>query len=557
MSFLQNPKKIKGAELFIKCLEEEGVEYIFGLPGEENLDFLECLCKSNKIKLILTRHEQGAGFMAATYGRLTGKAGVCLTTLGPGATNLVTSAAYAQLGGMPLVMITGQKPIKNTKQGKFQILDVVDLMQPITKYTHQISSANMIASEVREAFRLAEEERPGAVHLELPEDIASEETRRRPLLKSIVRRPIPDEKSINQAVELIERSKKPILVLGGGANRTSTSNMLLEFVEKTKIPFITTQLGKGALNERHENFLGCAALSNGDFVHRAIQESDQIITVGQDNFEKPPFIMSEKEGTKVIHIDHITANVNGIYFPQLMVTGDIANAIWQIKEKIKVNPQWDFSKMLLTRKAHLEHSEKIRDDDRFPIFPPFLVRQIRNVMPADGIITMDNGVYKLWFARGYPALHQNTVILDNALASMGAGLPSAITAAMIFPDKKVISVCGDGGFMMNSQELETAVRLGVNLTVVILNDKAYGMVKWKQENMKFSDFGLSFENPDFVKYADAYGAKGYRIDNAENLTETLESCLNSPGVHVIDCPVDYSENDKILNKDLKRISSAL
>ena len=296
MSFLKNQKKIKGAELFIKCLEEEGVEYIFGLPGEENLDFLECLCKSNKIKLILTRHEQGAGFMAATYGRLTGKAGVCLTTLGPGATNLVTSAAYAQLGGMPLVMITGQKPIKNTKQGKFQILDVVDLMQPITKYTHQISSANMIASEVREAFRLAEEERPGAVHLELPEDIASEETRRRPLPKSITRRPVADEKSINQAIGLIEKAKRPILVLGGGANRTSTNKMLLEFVEKTKIPFITTQLGKGALNERHEYYLGCAALSNGDFVHRAIQESDQIITVGQDNFEKPPFIMREIEG---------------------------------------------------------------------------------------------------------------------------------------------------------------------------------------------------------------------------------------------------------------------
>ena len=556
MSFLKTNKKIIGAELFIKCLEEEGVEYVFGLPGEENLDFLECLCKSNKIKLILTRHEQGAGFMAATYGRLTGKAGVCLTTLGPGATNLVTSAAYAQLGGMPLVMITGQKPIKNTKQGKFQILDVVDLMKPITKYTHQISSANMVASEVREAFRLAEEERPGAVHLELPEDIASEPTRRRPLPKSIVRRPIADEKSIDQAIELIEKAKKPLLVLGGGANRTSTHQMLSEFVEKTKIPFITTQLGKGVLNERHENFLGCAALTSGDFVHRALQESDQIITIGQDNYEKPPFIMREG-GTKVIHIDHVAAHINGIYFPQLMVIGDIANSIWQIKNKLKINSQWDFSKMLLTRKAHLEHSTKIREDDRFPIFPPFLVRQIRNVMPSDGIITLDNGVYKLWFARGYPALHQNTVILDNALASMGAGLPSAITAAMIYPDKKVISVCGDGGFMMNSQELETAVRLGVNLTVVILNDKAYGMVKWKQENMNFSDFGLSFENPDFVKYAEAYGAKGYRITNGENLNETLELCLKSSGVHLIDCPVDYSENDQILNHDLKNLSAKL
>ncbi len=557
MSFLKNNKKKTGAELLVKCLEQEGVEYIFGLPGEENLDFLQYLSKSNKIKLILTRHEQGAGFMAATYGKLTGKPGVCLSTLGPGATNLVTSAAYAQLGGMPMVMITGQKPINSSKQGKFQLLDVIDLMQPITKFTNQISSANMIPSRVREAFRLAVEERPGAVHLELPEDIAVDKTRRIPLPKSITRRPIADEKVIMQAIELIEKAKKPVLVLGGGANRTLTNKMLLEFVEKTNVPFITTQLGKGVLDERHENFLGCAALSSGDFVHRAIEESDLIITVGHDEIEKPPFIMTEHDRRKVIHINHSSASIDAIYFPQLMVVGDIANSIWQIKEKIKVNPDWDFSKMLKSRQAHLEHSKKIRDDDRFPIFPPYLVRQIRNVMPSDGIITLDNGVYKLWFARGYPALNRNTVILDNALATMGAGLPSAITASMIFPDKKVISVCGDGGFMMNSQELETAVRLGTNLTVIILNDKAYGMVKWKQENMEFSDFGLSFENPDFVKYAEAYGAKGYTITNAKDLALTVENCINSTGVNVIDCPIDYSENDKILNKDLKKISSSL
>ena len=557
MSFLKNQKKISGAELFIKCLEQEGVEYIFGLPGEENLDFLEHLSKSDKIKLILTRHEQGAGFMAATYGRLTGKAGVCLSTLGPGATNLITSAAYAQLGGVPMLMITGQKPIKSSKQGKFQILDVVDLMQPITKYTNQITSANLIPSRVREAFRIAEEEKPGAVHLELPEDIASETSRRIPLPRSISRRPVPDEKAIIQATDMIEKSSKPVLILGGGANRTLTNKMLLEFVEKTKIPFITTQLGKGVLDERHDYFLGCAALSSGDFVHQAIEESDLIITVGHDEVEKPPFVMKEFDRRKVIHINHSSAIIDAIYFPQYMVVGDIANTIWQIKERIKNNPKWDFSKMLKVRVAHLEHSKKIREDDRFPIFPPYLVRQIRNLMPSDGIITLDNGVYKLWFARGYPALHQNTVILDNALASMGAGLPSAITAAMIFPDKKVLSVCGDGGFMMNSQEMETAVRLGVNLTVVILNDKAYGMVKWKQENMKFTDYGLSFENPDFVKYAESYGAIGHQINKSSELSTTIEYCLNTPGVHLIDCPVDYSENDKILNKDLKRISSSL
>ncbi len=270
---------VKGADLLLSCLEEEGVEYVFGLPGEENLDFLQSLSKSKKIKLILTRHEQAAGFMAATYGRLTGKAGVCLTTLGPGATNLVTAAAYAQLGGMPLVMITGQKPIKSSKQGKFQILDVVDVMGPITKSSDQLTSADIIAARVREAFRLAEEERPGAVHLELPEDIAVEETDQKPIVRSISRRPIAEGKAITTAVKLIEEAKSPVLVLGGGANRTLTRKMLFEFIDKTKIPFVTTQLGKGVVDERHLCFLGCAALSSGDFVHAGIEKSDLVITV--------------------------------------------------------------------------------------------------------------------------------------------------------------------------------------------------------------------------------------------------------------------------------------
>ena len=549
-------QSINGASLLVKCLEEEGVEYIFGLPGEENLEFLNSLSKS-KINLILTRHEQAAGFMAATYGRLTGKTGVCLATLGPGATNLVTAAAYAQLGGMPMMMITGQKPIKSSKQGKFQILDVVDLMQPITKYTHQISSANMIPSRVREAFRLAEEERPGAVHLELPEDIAIEETKRFPLARSKVRRPVPDEKAIDEAVTMLESSKSPLLVLGGGANRTYTNKMLNEFIEKTQIPFITTQLGKGVLDERHKLSMGCAVLTSGDFVHRSIEASDLIITIGHDDIEKPPFVMREDDSKKVIHINHSSAAVDAIYFPQVEVVGDIANSIWQIKEKVNKSRNWNFTRMYEAKDASIKHSEGITQDERFPIFPPFLVEKVREVMPSDGIITMDNGVYKLWFARGYPAFKRNTVLLDNALASMGAGLPSAMTASMIYSDRKVISVCGDGGFMMNSQELETAVRLKLNLVILILNDGAYGMVKWKQENMRFEDYGLSFNNPDFVEYAKAYGANGHRITSASSLYETLENCLNTSGIHIIDCPVDYSENDHILNVQLKELSSSL
>jgi acetolactate synthase-1/2/3 large subunit len=544
----------KASDLFIQCLEEEGCEYIFGVPGEENLDFLDSLSRSKKIKLILTRHEQGAGFMAATYGRHTGKTGVCIATLGPGATNFVTAAAYATLGGMPMMMITGQKPIKKSKQGRFQILDVVSMMGPITKYTHQMASSDNIPSRVREAYRLAEEEKPGAVHIELPEDIADEHTDSVPLKRSKSRRPNADVKSVHAAVELLQNAKSPILVIGAGANRTMTSKMLREFIDKTGIPFLTTQLGKGVITERHPLFLGCAALSAGDFVHRAVEAADVIVNVGHDVIEKPPFFMKEG-GAPVIHVSTKTAEVDPVYFPEVEVIGDIANAVWQMKEIIEPNPAWDFAFMLKARAAEVAHTAPLAQDARFPIYPPHLVQQIRNAMPEDGIICLDNGVYKIWFARGYEAYHANTVLLDNALATMGAGLPSAMMSAMVYPDRKVMAICGDGGFMMNSQEMETAVRLNLNLTVLILNDNSYGMIRWKQANMGFKDWGLTYGNPDFVKYAEAYGAKGHRVESADHLKELLAHCRDTPGVHLIDCPVDYADNDRILNREIKELAA--
>lgn len=546
----------KASDLFIQCLEEEEVEYIFGVPGEENLDMLDSLSRSTRIKLILTRHEQGAGFMAATYGRHTGKTGVCMATLGPGATNLVTAAAYAQLGGMPILMVTGQKPIKKSKQGRFQILDVVDMMKPLTKFTHQLASADNIPSRVREAFRLAEEEKPGATHIEFPEDIAAEQTESVPLKRSLVRRPNADVKSIRAAVHALEKAKSPILVIGAGANRTMTSRMLNQFIEKTGIPFLTTQLGKGVIDERHAGFVGCAALSAEDFVHRALDAADLIVNVGHDVIEKPPFFM-RPGGTRVIHISTKTAEVDPVYFPQIEVIGDIANAIWQIKQDIVPNGGWTFDAMLAARQGQVAHTASLSGDARFPIFPPFLVEQVRAVMPEDGIICLDNGVYKIWFARDYPAYHPNTVLLDNALATMGAGLPSAMASAMVYPDRKVMAICGDGGFMMNSQEMETAVRLKLNLTVLILNDNSYGMIRWKQAHMGFKDWGLNYANPDFVKYAESYGAFGHRVESAEHLKQLLAYTRDTPGVHLIDCPVDYSENDQILNNDIKTLSKAL
>ncbi|QXI20146.1 acetolactate synthase large subunit [Pseudomonas iranensis] len=545
----------KASDVFVQSLENEGVKYVFGIPGEENLDLLESLRKS-PIKLVLTRHEQSAGFMAATYGRLTGKTGVSLSTLGPGATNLVTAGAYAYLGGMPMLMITGQKPIKKSKQGRFQIIDVVGMMQPITKYTHQLASADNIPSRVREAFRLAEEEKPGAVHLELPEDIADEQTESTPLPPSSSRRPLAEHKSICSAVEKLKAARSPILVIGAGANRKMTAKVLRQLIDKTGIPFVTTQMGKGVVDERHPRFLGNAALSSGDFVHRAVGAADLIVNIGHDVIEKPPFFMA-RGGTEVIHVNFRSAEVDPVYFPQIEVVGDIANAVWQISEALDDTSQWDFTRLMAIREANEAQIAEGADDNRFPIYPQRLVADIRRALPSEGIVALDNGIYKIWFARNYKAHMPNTVLLDNALATMGAGLPSAMAAHLVYPDRPVIAVCGDGGFMMNSQELETAVRMKMNLTVVILRDDGYGMIRWKQANMGFTDFGLDYGNPDFVQYAESYGAMGHRVESAETLLTLLNWCQKNPGVHVIDCPVDYSENDSILNHELRKRSAAV
>ncbi len=547
---------MKASDLFVKALEAEGVEYIFGIPGEENLDFLNSL-RNSKIKLILTRHEQAAGFMAATYGRLTGKAGVCLSTLGPGATNFVTAAAYGQLGALPMLMITGQKPIKSSKQGKFQIVDVVEMMKPLTKYTQQIVGGDNIPSRVHEAFRLAEEERPGATHLELPEDIARDETDADLLPKRHVRRPIAEQKSIHQAVEALQKAKHPLLLIGAGANRKQTARMLRDFVDEFQIPFFSTQMGKGVLDERDPLFLGNAALSDGDFLHRAIAHSDLILNVGHDVVEKPPFFMHVDDGRTVIHVNFRTAEVDPVYFPQVEVVGDIANSVWQIKQALTAQDHWDFDYFLKIRERVQEHLSEGVNDPRFPIYPQRLVADIRKVMPDDGIIALDNGVYKIWFARNYRAHLPNTVLLDNALATMGAGLPSALAAQIVFPERRVMAICGDGGFLMNSAEMETAVRLKLNLIVLILRDNAYGMIKWKQSNMDFPNWGLDFGNPDFVKYAESYGAHGHRVASAEGLAPLLEQCYQAGGVHLVEAPVDYSENDRILNHEIKELSAKL
>lgn len=543
------------ADLFVECLESEGVEYIFGLPGEESLQLLESIRKS-RIKFIVTRHEQAAAFMAATCGRMTGQAGVVLSTLGPGATNLVTGVAFAQLGGMPLVVVTGQKPIKKSKQGQFQIINVVQMMQPITKMTRQIVSGDLIPSYVRESFRRAEEERPGAVHLEFPEDIASERASAHSLEKIRIRRPGPDPKAVETAALMIERSSHPLVLIAAGANRKRVRRELAAFIDKTMIPFFTTQMGKGVIDERSPCYLGTAALTENDFLHRAISRSDLIISIGHDVTEKPPAIMGYGK-TKVIHINYYSAAIDDIYFPTYEVIGDIAHSVSALTVRIKVSGKWDFGYFNLIASELRSHIKEKTDSPSFPIKPQRFVSDLRSVMPDDGILALDNGMFKIWIARDYPAYEQNTVLLDNALASMGAGLSVAIAAKLINPEKKVVCVTGDGGFMMNSQELETAMRLGVSLTVLIVNDGGYGMIKWKQDAMKLPSFGLEFGNPDFVEYAGSFGAKGFRIEKADDLKKTLIECINSEGISLIDCPLDYSENIKVLTEELGQRTARL
>ncbi len=541
--------RMKASDLFVKALENEGVEYIFSIPGEENLDLLESLRKSS-IKLILVRHEQAAGFMAATYGRLTGQPGVCMSTLGPGATNLLTSAAYAHLGAMPMVMITGQKPLNNRKQAAFQVIDVVGMMKPVTKFSEQVTTVNSIPFKVRQAFRLAKYETPGATHLELPEDVAQEDVGE----FIIERREYQDigkaaQAHLDKSVEIIKKAQHPLIMIGANAKRIETCKAVSEFIQKTKIPFFCTQMGKGAVDERSSYYIGTAALSESDYVHDAIEASDLIINIGHDIVEKPPFVA--QAGTfDVLHINYKPAHIVEVYQPRYELIGDIRHSIEQLGEALQ-GGQWDFEPFEKVKKIQRQKIWEAEVEVSFPVKPQHLVRIVQKTMPETGTLTLDNGMYKIWFARNYKAEHPNAVLLDNALATMGAGLPSAIAAKIVFPERKVMAICGDGGFMMNSAELETAVRLQLDLVVMIINDKGLGMIKWKQGDMGFEDYGLSHGNPDFVAYAESYGATGHTLEKGEQLEEVLSRCLNGKGVHLIEVPIDYSENHKVFSKEIK------
>ncbi|SIS39553.1 acetolactate synthase-1/2/3 large subunit [Corynebacterium appendicis CIP 107643] len=490
--------------------------------------------------------------MAATHGRLTGRPGVCLTTLGPGALNLSTGAAYALLGAMPMVMITAQKGILTAAQARFQIVDTIAAMKPLTKMTQQIVSPASIPTLVREAFRVAQAERPGPVHLELPEDIAATTTPRLDLAEPAHPvLPTASTEAINAAVEVISGAKRPLIMLGAAAARPRCTQALTEFISRSRIPFFTTQMGKGTVSGCTDLYLGTAALTEGDYLHEAIEQADVIVTIGHDTVEKPPFIM-RADGPRVVHLDYQPATVEEVYTPQLEVIGDLHHTLHALTEQLAGRVPHAGALLPLRERILAKVADRATEDR---LTPQRIVHQVRQVMPDDGIVALDNGMYKIWFARNYRTTTANTLLLDNALATMGAGLPSAITAAHLYPSRRVMAVCGDGGFMMNSQELETAVRLGLNLVVVILDDHAYGMIRWKQAVDGFPDYGMTFGNPDFVAYARAYGATGTHVTEAAQLGPALEDAFTQGGVQLIHVPVDYSENTRVLIEELQHRSA--
>ena len=537
---------MKASDLFVKQLEEEGVEYLFGLPGEENLDLLESL-RTSHIKVIVTRHEQAAAFMAATYGRLTGKAGVCFSTLGPGATNLVTGIAHAQLIGAPVVAITGQKALRDNWQARFQLVDVVSLMRPITKLAVSIADPSTVPTVLRNAFKLAQAERPGAVHVELPEDVADSRTDAVVQKPGHGRRSAPDPKAIDGAADLINSSRHPLLILSAGANRKLVSKEILAFVERTGIHVVHTQMGKGVLSDHSPYSLFATGIHKRDYVNCGIDRADVIITVGYNIVEYPPYVWNRDLEKKIIHLDFTEAAVDRYYNPKIELDGDVAAALRALGPKVHKRDDTLFKDL----RGFLLEKLAAPCDPTFPPMPQEVVCHVREVMADDDIVTLDNGIYKLWFSRLYKTFKPNTFLLDNALATMGAGLPAAIAAKLLHPERKVLAVVGDGGFMMNAQELETALRLNVPVVVLVLNDNAFGFIKWKQENMGFRHFALDYTNPDFARFAESHGAAGITVRKGDDLAEVLRKAFALRKVAVVECPIDYSVNYETFSKEIE------
>jgi len=533
------------AELFIRCLENEGVEYIFGIPGEENLDVMDVLLDSS-IRFITVRHEQGAAFMADVYGRLTARPGVCLATLGPGATNLITGVADANMDRAPIIAIAGQGSTHRLHKESHQILDLVNLFLPISKYATQIREPEIVPEIVRKAFKVAKAEKPGCGFIDFPENIAAEGVEgKQPLKVQDPLPPLPPEEKLKQAAEVINNASFPLVMAGNGAIRARAGNALKEFATQLSIPVAMTFMAKGTVPQSHPMSLGAVGLSAHDYVGCGFDRADVVICVGYDLVEYHPHLWHRNPEQKIVHIDSLPAEVDEHYILEVGVVGNIGATLGDLAKRVTPRTgNWADP----LRKAMIKEAEEHAEDESFPVKPQKILYDLRSVLDAEGILISDVGAHKMWIARLWQASAPNTCIISNGFAAMGIGVPGAVAAKLAYPDRQVVTITGDGGFLMNSQEIETAVRLDLAFVVLVWNDSKYGLIKWHQDRRFGRDSHIDFDNPDFVQNAQSLGARGFRVESADQLVPVLREALQCGTVAVVDCPVDYAENMKLTEK---------
>ncbi|MBN2646841.1 MAG: acetolactate synthase large subunit [Thiotrichales bacterium] len=534
---------MKAAKLFVECLENENVEFIFGIPGEENLDIMDALLDSN-IRFITTRHEQGAAFMADVYGRLTGKPGVCLSTLGPGATNLVTGVADANMDNAPLVAIAGQAATTRMHKESHQVVDLVSMFKPITKYATQVLEPGTIPEVVRKAFKLAQAEKPGATFIDLPENITEMETLERPLPFSENRLTLADNEMIQKAADALRQAQYPLLLVGNGAVRSHAGADIIAFVEQHKIPVINTFMAKGIIPFYNPMSAGTAGLQKGDYENGGFAKADLVICVGFDMVEYHPHLWNPDRRLKILHLDTKKAEVDNSYIPAVELIGNIGANLKALGEALTeplAARRIDFS----LREAMIAEMNRCAKSEAWPMLPQKIIWDLRTAMNSQDIAISDVGAHKMWMARMFRCDLPNTCIISNGFAGMGIAVPGAVAAKLAYPDRAVVAVTGDAGFMMNSQEIETALRCKTPFVILIWNDSQYGLIEWKQQRRFGRSAYIDFKNPNFVDYAKSFGAEGIRIQAAHELLPSLKKALKTPTVTIIDCPVDYSENDRL------------
>lgn len=542
---------MKASDLMVKCLEEEGIEYIFGVPGEENADFMMSLEKSGQIKFILTRHEQGAAFMAEIYGRLTGNPAGCLGTLGPGATNLITGVADSNMDRSPMLVLTGQGASTRLHKESHQVMDVVKMFEPVTKWATTVWHPENIPEIMRKAVRVARTEKPGAVLVELPEDIAKLPVDKLPLPVRKFRRPVPADKIIDMAFEKIKNAKNPIIIAGNGCIRKRASKQLREFCGKTGIGVLSTFMAKGCVDMDAPYCLYTIGLGAKDIPSCALDAADLVITLGYDMVEYHPILWNGSDTKEIVHIDFLPAEIDEFYHPDTEVVGDLAHALWMLNERVDANGglSFDQSQQASVReRMTAELNEYTNDETEGTMRPQKVLSDVREVMGAHDIVLSDVGAHKMWIARHYQCHEPNTCLIPNGFCSMGFALPGAVAASIVYPDRKILAICGDGGFMMNSQEMETAKRLGCKMTVMVWEDGGYGLIGWKQTNEFGKSTDLSFGNPDWVMFAESFGWQGHRVENSVDLKDVLTRALNEDGPSLVVLPIDYRENMELTRR---------